>query len=145
MYDMNTAIPGVNRGGNALKDLSDEKLKQASLEIRAELCSREVAAYHEKNMQHVGKCFVARNCYSCPEKKSDYWNVYYMVLSLNDGNGVDVLQLQIDRDGNAFIQKTSSYVHLLGKKISRAAFAKAANKIVRHVAKMAQVSIEIVG
>lgn len=127
-----------------LKDLSDEKLKQASIEIRSEMQSREAAAYAEKNMQNVGKCFVARNCYSCPEKKSDYWNVYYMVLNLNDGNGVDVLQLQIDRDGNAFIQKTNAYyVHLLGKKISRAAFDKAANKIVRYVAKMAQVPIEI--
>lgn len=126
-----------------LKDLSDEKLKQALSEIRSEMQSREAAAYAEKNMQNVGKCFVARNCYSCPEKKSDYWNVYYMVLNLNDGNGVDVLQLQIDRDGNAFIQKTNSYVHLLGKKISRAAFDKAAKKIVQYVAKMAQVPIGI--
>lgn len=46
----------------------------------------------------VGKCFTYRNCYSCPEKPSDYWNSYCLVSRIT-GAYATVLEFEIDKDG----------------------------------------------
>lgn len=50
----------------------------------------------------VGQCFVYRNCYSCPEKPGDYWNVYIRVNKVV-GCYVDVLLFEIDNAGRITI------------------------------------------
>jgi hypothetical protein len=125
-----------------IKELSYEKLMAALTEIRDEVSARDHAAEEAENSKHVGKCFVNKNCYSCPEKRSDYWNVYSYVIECSEGSGVNVLQFQIDKYGSVFISKNHSYVHMLGKKISREAFDKAAFKLVNKAAEELMVSIQ---
>ena len=129
--------------GLNIKDLSDEKLAAAFREIRDELSDRQTAADKAENSKHVGQCFVSRNCYACPEKRSDYWNIYSYVIGVSEGPGVDVLQFQTDKFGAMQIQKNHSYVHLLGKRISRDAFDKAALKFVRNAAETLMQSVEV--
>ena len=47
----------------------------------------------------VGKCFRLRNCYSCPEKASDYWWTYYYVTGIAGREWVWVVTFQTDKDG----------------------------------------------
>jgi hypothetical protein len=129
--------------GLNIKDLSDEKLAAAFHEIREEMAGRQTAADHAENAKHVGQCFVNRNCDSCPEKRSDYWNIYSYVIGVSEGTGVDVLQFQTDKFGSMQIQKNHSYVHLLGKKIPRVAFDKAAVKFVSNAAEALMQSVEV--
>lgn len=49
---------------------------------------------NKKSLSLVGRCFVYRgNCYSCPEKPEDYWDVLYYVKSADDG-WVETIQIQ---------------------------------------------------
>jgi hypothetical protein len=38
-----------------------------------------------KGQALVGKCYRYRNSYSCPQKESDYWWLYMIVLGVTDG------------------------------------------------------------
>lgn len=50
--------------------------------------------------KYINKYFVYRdNCYSCPEDKSDYWNVYYKVIEVTDNGGIVAVSLQKDKYG----------------------------------------------
>lgn len=50
--------------------------------------------------KYINKYFVYRdNCYSCPEDKSDYWNVYYKVIEVTNNGGIVVVSLQKDKYG----------------------------------------------
>lgn len=56
----------------------------------------------------AGRCFVYRcNSYSSPEKPSDYWDVYYKVLSVLEderfGHRIAHEKCSVDRDGRARI------------------------------------------
>jgi len=33
--------------------------------------------------ENIGRCFIYKNCYSCPENDGDYWNEYYKVTGIN--------------------------------------------------------------
>lgn len=46
----------------------------------------------------IGKCFKYRNCYSCPEKPSDYWWLYGVVIEAEDGS-VELFYFQKDSHG----------------------------------------------
>lgn len=52
----------------------------------------------KKNKPLLGKHFKFRNCYSCPEKPSHYWWVYYKVLAV-DGAQITVHRFETDRRG----------------------------------------------
>ena len=57
----------------------------------------------------VGKTFIYKNnSYSCPEKKSDYWNVYLKVVDVFDG-GIICFTCEKDSDGNIQIQTEKRY------------------------------------
>jgi hypothetical protein len=82
--------------------------KKAELEarigsLRRELRKIEDAEATERNRHLLGRCFRYRNCYSLPQKPSDYWWLYVQVLSV-EGDAATVLQFQTDKDGRMELQ-----------------------------------------
>lgn len=52
----------------------------------------------ELKAEYMNKYFVYNNnCYSCPEKPEDYWNVYYKVISIN---GKQIECIAFSKDSN---------------------------------------------
>lgn len=80
--------------------------------VRKELDDKE---FKEKTLPTllglVDKCFVfRRNSYSCPEKESDYWDLFRRVLAVVPQDGyADVVyrEVQIDKYGHATIRTAS--------------------------------------
>ena len=61
----------------------------------------------------LGKTFVYKNnSYSCPEKKSDYWNVHLKVIGLISG-GIKVLTVEKDSHGCIIIQTENRWNNIL--------------------------------
>lgn len=52
----------------------------------------------------VGKCFKYRNCYSCPEKPSDFWWSYTVVTAIDDHGWLTLLSFQSDKNGRVEIK-----------------------------------------
>jgi hypothetical protein len=83
-----------------------------------------------------GKYFKYKNCYSCPQKKSDYWWLYSKVVTVEKENlyksGENVLAtctcwgFQTDKNGMININPIyETYTHSLGVEISKSEFEKA--------------------
>lgn len=94
-----------------------EELEGAIRVLRGELGAIEDAEHEAHKLALVGKCFKYRNCYSCPEKPSDYWWVYRIVLAPNS-----VLDFQIDKDGKLTVEPNGYYYPTMTgwKEITRA-------------------------
>lgn len=75
-----------------------EDLERQIRKLRTELNKIQDRENAERFSGLVGKCFVYRNCYSCPEKPGDYWNSYCQVRSIT-GSYADVMEFEIDKDG----------------------------------------------
>lgn len=94
-----------------------------------------------KNQKLIGKCFKTRNCYSSPEKKSDYWWLYVKVTGTKHGN-LRSTKFQIDKYRGAEI-KTNEFasVNMFGIvnyiEISELKFNKALDRFLDEVTKMA--------
>jgi hypothetical protein len=82
--------------------------------IRADLDAKE---FKEKTLPAlrgmVGKTFVyRRSCYSCPQKKSDYWDVFRRVLAVfpqSGGANIVFREVYIDSHGSATIRTGNDY------------------------------------
>lgn len=55
------------------------------------------------NRKLVGKHYKFRNCYSCPDKESDYWWSYTKVIGVEDG-AVILWNFQTDKYGEISIK-----------------------------------------
>ena len=53
-------------------------------------------------------CYKFKNCYSCPEKPSDYWWLYIKILSIDSRDYVNVLEIQKDKHGAISINNRES-------------------------------------
>lgn len=54
----------------------------------------------------VGKTFkYPKNCYSCPEKPSDYWPVYAQVVKAGKGTLLETIQFETDSRGDFHYRK----------------------------------------
>lgn len=50
--------------------------------------------------KYLDKYYIYRNnSYSCPKEKSDYWNVYYKVINVDENGGIIALELQKNKYG----------------------------------------------
>ena len=68
-----------------------------------ELQEKHFKLYELQNIKekYLNKYFIYRNnCYSCQKKKSDYWNVYYKVIEVNDDGGIIAVSLEKDKYEN---------------------------------------------
>lgn len=80
-----------------------EELQKTIDTARAELHEIQAREAEERNRQLVGKCFIYRNCYSCPEGPQDYWWLYVRVIGVSDAS-LQVLQFQTDKYGKVEIE-----------------------------------------
>lgn len=75
-----------------------EELRLAAKLANERYHKAEAAIKAVENKKLVGKCFRYRNCYSCPEKPSDYWWLYMRVTKA-DGYWLYAQQFQVDKNG----------------------------------------------
>lgn len=48
--------------------------------------------------KYLNKYFIYRNnAYSCPNKKSDYWNVYYKVIEIDENGAIISIETSEDK------------------------------------------------
>lgn len=90
-----------------LKALEKERVKISQKIWAAEALERE-----KENKNLIGKCFKYRNCYSCPEKESDYWYIYTMIRSA-DGHKLRAHEFQVDKNGRVEINAKAEYFRSL--------------------------------
>lgn len=105
-----------------------EKLLEKMRVLQAQLDEIEEKENRVRYGGLTGKCFAYRNCYSCPEKPSDYWYTYVQVLSV-EGSHADALCFDIDKDGRVSIEPLKSIpAAMLGrdyKSVTKTQFDKA--------------------
>lgn len=81
-----------------------DQLKAEHDRTRREIQRIEEAEAREKSRALVGKCFRYRNCYSMPQKPSDYWWLYLRVVSTTADGNCRAFSFQEDRDGQISIE-----------------------------------------
>lgn len=60
----------------------------------------------------LGKTFKYRNCYSCPEKPSDYWPLYAKVMEVDKDGYLKVFTFETDKYGNVDIRVDAHRSHM---------------------------------
>ncbi len=85
----------------------------------------------------IGKCFIyPRNCYSCPEKESDYWPIYMRVLGVEEHAWFRTIQIQCDKDGKVTIEPRTATSMGSWVEISLAELQAGINKIQPTITKL---------
>lgn len=86
---------------NRIEELDKEIDNKISEKVKLQEGYFKLYKLEEIKKKYINKCFVYRNnCYSCPSEKSDYWNVYYKVINVNENGGIVAVSLQKDKYGN---------------------------------------------
>lgn len=103
------------------KEIQD-RIKQLDKEIdnkieeKYQLQKKHFELYELKKIKekYMNKYYIYRdNCYSCPEKKSEYWNVYYKVIDVNEDGGIKAISLQKDKYGQITSEETMISINRL--------------------------------
>ena len=104
-----------------------KELKAEASKIGAKISKIEHESRTETNRQHVGRYFKYRNCYSCPEKPSDYWWLYIRVTGLDRDGSLQYTECQIDKYGEITIKAkkhmywlTDGYIPISAAEFGRA-------------------------
>ena len=122
------------------KETLNQKIKDIDKEInnkikeKYELQEEYFKLYEIKELKekYLNKYFVYRNnCYSCPEKETDYWNVYYKVININEYGGIEAISLQKDKHGRIESQITQMSPEL--EEITKEEYIKETSKILNLV------------
>jgi len=74
----------------------------------------------------IGKCFKYRNCYSIPNKKSDYWFYYTKILSVS-GTWVYAQSFQIDKYGDGSYERRK--MHTANSYLGNSSYISISNKV----------------
>lgn len=120
---------------NELKRLQAERKR-----VNERIGAIEMAARDKENTALVGRCFKFRNSYSCPEKPSDYWWLYLVVLKAAKG-GLYTFEFQTDRHGE-FDIKPRGFHYNIGddyQQISRTEFDRAWKQTRKEIASLVTV------
>lgn len=117
-----------------------DELKAIAKAARDELNALEAAEKLAVARPLVGKCYVYRNCYSCPEGPADYWPMYLRVTGINDNSELETVQFQQDKYGKIFIEAGCLWPHMVGeeryREITPDAMRKAWRKLLMEIAKI---------
>ncbi len=109
-----------------------KQLEDTLRKTRDQINKIEQTEREQRNAEFVGRHFRYKNCYSCPEKPSDYWWMYIRVTGLKEG--VLVVQ-KFQRDSRGMIAiETDEYYHqmLCGcQEITKHQYEKAFAKIMK--------------
>jgi hypothetical protein len=108
-----------------------EEIKLKILNLQNQLFKLEEKEASELSSKLVGKYFKVRNCYSLPEKPSDYWWLYAKIDHA-DGSLVCLTTFQIDKDGRIEVEQEKIRHNSLVNRyteISKAEYTKALKKL----------------
>lgn len=138
IHDGGYAFPALQ--GAEMKTLTD--LRAESDSLRKKICQLEEMELAPKRKALLGKCFKYRNCYSLPEKPSDYWFLYLRVMAISGSTAI-CQKFQIDKDGKLELDLRHRKFHPEGLitdgsnyiPISEAEFLRAKRRIKRLVNK----------
>lgn len=112
-----------------IKELSNEIINKSAERQKIQDLYFKLFELDELKKKYLHKYFVYRNnCYSCPEKESDYWNVYYKVINVNEYGGIEAISLQKDKYGRIESQITQMSPEL--EEITKEEYIKETMKIV---------------
>lgn len=119
-----------------------KELQQKAWQARDALAAEEARIKNERNAALVGKCFTARNNYSCPEGPQDYWPMYGKVLAAEDGDVV-MFEFQRDKSGKYEIEPSVRRSSLYSgyREISEAEFRSAWLRMVEEMNAAASAAI----
>lgn len=81
--------------------------------------------------KYLKKYYIYRNnSYSCPKEKSDYWNVYYKVIDVDENGAIIALETQKDKYGVITSKKITLGVKTLNlEEITEKEYIKETSKI----------------
>ncbi|KKM59287.1 hypothetical protein LCGC14_1548290 [marine sediment metagenome] len=88
----------------------EEELNRIIAIAHDELSTIDVKKKLKENTKLIGKCFKYRNSYSAPEEESDYWWLYYKVISVNRHGICMAMRFQTDKHGRIEIEKERYFV-----------------------------------
>lgn len=124
-------------------DAAQAALKQALAEFNTLKEARDEAINKPKRLALVGKCFKYRNNYSCPDKPSDYWWMWVMVVGESEIGWPITVQTERDKYGRVFVKRDEvgwsdgtpggGYIPVTRREYDRAVAA-----ILRHATKMSK-------
>lgn len=80
-----------------------DSLRSQRIDLTQQINDIEAAERDATNAALVGKCFVFRNCHSCPQSPADYWNLFLKVLGASDGN-LTCLTFETDKNGQVTVR-----------------------------------------
>lgn len=89
-----------------------DALKQQAQSIATKIGRIEDADRYERNKELEGKAFKYRNCYSCPEKPSDYWWLYIKVLKVTRDH-IETKEFQTDKYGEITVRMRKRHYRFL--------------------------------
>lgn len=112
-----------------------QALQETLAKVRRELSRIEAAERLKANRGLVGKCYVYRNSYSCPETEADYWPLYKKIISLDEFGNFQTLQFENDNSGQLTI-KSDKWGSLHGDyvEITQEEFEQQAERFLKAVA-----------
>ena len=79
-----------------MKKRTRKQLELIVISARSELDDLDWKETAKINADLLGKCYKFKDCYSCPEKESDYWYVYKQYLRL-EGREILALCFYVDK------------------------------------------------
>lgn len=90
-----------------LNELKEEERKAVSKLVSARL---QITKFENEKLlpafkdKYEGKYFKYKNCYSCPEKESDYWYMYIKITEVKQTYWMSGYTFQTDKDGKVLIE-----------------------------------------
>ncbi len=64
-------------------DKYDKQIKAIRMKREKEREEKEKVLLPQYKKEWIGRCFKTKNCYSCPDKPSDYWNLYVIIIDID--------------------------------------------------------------
>lgn len=118
-----------------------EELEKSIKKQTAELSKINDAEEREEMLPFVGRYFKYRNNYSCPQKPSDYWWMYFRVDKIHPtGAELSCTQFEVDMYGKIFIRPNEKiYKSILfgSREIKKSEYEKAWASIMAKINKVA--------
>lgn len=103
--------------------------------LREQIAEIEAKERAVESRKLVGKCFIYKNCYSCPNGPEDYWNMYQRVVRVTHDGNIQVFSFQADKDGAISVETRIRMAGgFLGEPISTAKFRAAWKAMQKRIA-----------
>lgn len=65
--------------------MSDDQLRQVMTDVRTLLNERHDAEVNQDLSRHIGRAYLTKNCYSCPQTEKDYWPLLLLPQKVENG------------------------------------------------------------